>query len=338
MDLPVVATVHLNIFSNKTVVRDLLRSHGFVLTDLGSDQVRVEGSYLKLKAVKASLEQLLDSQTTTDFTQVPKASTGAISKRHNSNSSVSDGNRGRNKPPHASPSSRTTFPSRASRESFVVDVDLFRYADRLRKEDIVGILKNHDVNMEVDDIGESINITLQGKRARTAVGKLQSLLNDLNNSLRTQEVPLKDMDHEGKALLGKIRNDENIYNSVLVCLINDKVHLIGPSGEGFELKERLLGRPREQSGRTGRTLVRSSTTRDRGAVDKISPAAGYSPPAEPKLRAATVSRYFRRSRSDPCRRSREERVNMQEVVNRTPKSPKKLFSRILKFFNIHKGK
>ncbi|TDH03890.1 hypothetical protein EPR50_G00146510 [Perca flavescens] len=323
MDLPVEATVHLNIFHNKAEVREILRSNGFALTDLSSDQVRVKGSFLKLKTAKASLEQLLQSQTKTGITPVPKASSGAISKYYTSNSSVTRGNRSqlgsREMPPQASPSSpppssswasaspkkhptspeyRASFSPRpdqrgsfrAGMESFVVDADVFRYADRLRKKDIEGILNSHNVTMEKHEVGDSFKITLLGKSVRIAVGKLQSLLNDLNKSLRTQEVPLKAMDREGRALLERIRKDRNIYNLVLVCPMNDKLHLIGPSGESYELKLRLLGRSVDQSGRTGRApsrrrssslppIRRKNTDRDSGAVAYPSPvaAAGYSP-------------------------------------------------------------
>ncbi|XP_035847681.1 uncharacterized protein si:dkey-154b15.1 isoform X2 [Sander lucioperca] len=377
MDLPVEATVHLNIFHNKAEVREILRSNGFALTDLSSDQVRVKGSFLKLRTVKASLEQLLQSQTKTGITPVPKASSGAISKYYTSNSSVTHGNGSqlgsREMPPQASPSSPTTSSSwasgsskkhptspeyrasfsprpdqrgsfRAGRESFVIDADVFRYADRLRKKDIEGILNSHNVTMEKHEVGDSFNITLLGKSVSVAVGKLQSLLNDLNKSLRTQEVPLKDMDREGRDLLERIRKDKNIYNLVLVCPMNDKLHLIGPSGESYELKLRLLGRSVDQSGRTGRTpsrrrssslppIRRKNTDRDSRAIAYPSPiaAAGYSPSkyrddkqeGAERERGATASFGPRgRSHSESRGKTKAESINVQEVVTKPPKSPR----------------
>ncbi|XP_032390779.1 RNA-binding protein 43 isoform X2 [Etheostoma spectabile] len=383
MDLPVEATVHLNIFHNKAKVREILRSNGFAVTELSSNQVRVKGSFLKLKTVKASLEQLQQSQTKTGSTPVPRASSGAISKCHTGNSSVTHGNRSqlgsREMPPQASPSSPTTSSSWESgspkkhptspeyrssfsprpdqrgsfrRESFVVDADVFRYADRIRKKDIEGIVNSHNVTMEVLEVGDSFKITLLGKSVGIAVGKLQSLLYELNKSLRTQEVPLKDVVREGLALLERIHKDKNIYNLVLVCQFNDKLHLIGPSGESYELKRRLMG---DQSGRTGRTPSRrrssslppirnKNTDRDSGATAYPSPvvAAGYSPlkyrddkrgGAEPE-RGATASfgpggALRGRSNSESRGKPRAESRNVQEVVTKPPKSPKKALMQII---------
>ncbi|KAK5854619.1 hypothetical protein PBY51_004799 [Eleginops maclovinus] len=290
MDLPVEATVHMSIFPNKAEVKQLLQSHGFELRYLSHDQVHVKGSFLKLKAVIASLEQILASHSKTDIVPVPKASyapSGAVPKHNPRNSSVSDANRSRDKPPHSSPSSPTSslspsspnkhpsLPYKASpstspdqrgslspqRESFMVDEDVFRYADRLRKRDIDGILECHNVTMVVVKVGDSANITLNGNSARTAVSKLQSLLDHLNQSLRTQEVLLKDMDHEGRVLLEKIKKDRNIYNSVLVCPMDDTLCLIGPSRESHDLKRMLLQRQSEQSRHPERTSVKTEKRR-----------------------------------------------------------------------------
>lgn len=322
MDFPVEATVHLNIFPNQTEVRQILKSHDFVLTDLRSDQVRVKGWFLKLGAAKASLEQLLITpHSSSPYQTVPS---GAIPKIYTNDSSGGARSRlgSRNKPPQASPPSPSTSSPWASgssndhptspenrasfsprpdqrgslqpgRQTFVADADVFRYAALLRKKEIDTILSSHNVRMEHLEVGDGFNITLLGKSARIAVDKLQSLLSDLTESLRTQEVPLKDMDHEGNALLETIRKKQNIYNSVLVCPMADTLHLIGPSGESYELKQRLLGRPVEQSGRRGRTFNRNSRSRSSslppisrknteggsGAIAYPSPvgAAGYSP-------------------------------------------------------------
>ncbi|XP_062414432.1 uncharacterized protein si:dkey-154b15.1 [Pungitius pungitius] len=280
MDLPVEATVRLDLFPNEAEVRDILRSHGFALTDVSGDQVRVKGSFWSLKAAKASLEPLLRMQT---ISPNPEASSGAISKRSADKSSVSRGARGRVQPPPAEPSSpgatasspvkrpsppdnsasfspppdrRSSFGPR--RECVVVDMDVFRYADRLRKKNIEEILFSHNVEMEAQEVGESCVITLLGKGAREASGKLQSLMNDLSISLRTQDVPLEDMDREGHALSTRIQKRRDVYQSVVVWPLNDKLHLIGPSAQSYQLKQRLLGGP---VGSTGRTPEMNSKSR-----------------------------------------------------------------------------
>ncbi|XP_033950390.1 RNA-binding protein 43 [Pseudochaenichthys georgianus] len=365
MDLPVEATVHLNLFPNEAEVIELLQSHGFSLTYLSQDQVRVKGSFLKLKAAKASLEQIVKSDSKT----VPKASyasSGAVSKHYPRNSSVSNANRSRDKPPHSSPSSPSSSsppsspnklpspPYKASpspepdqrgsfsprSESFIVDEDVFRYAHRLRKRDIDGIVECHNVRMAVVKVGDSASITLHGKSARTAVGKLQSLLDDLNQSLRTQEVLLKDMDQEGRVLLEKIKKDRNIYNSVLVCPMDVKLRLIGPSRESHDLKHILLRRQRAQSRHPERTSVtienrRSSSlppvshtnARDRGGVD-TSYEAGYSPSRYQDEERGAAGCFggasMDRRRPESRRYAPKERVQKEE--GKSPKSPKKAWN------------
>ncbi|XP_076611180.1 RNA-binding protein 43 isoform X2 [Chaetodon auriga] len=394
MDFPVEATVHLNIFPNETQVREILRSHGFALTDLSGDQVRVKGSFLNLRAVKASLEPLLNSQTKTDIrasssSPAPKVSSGTISEYYTGNSS--DGSRSRlasqNKPPPASPSSPASSSSRVSssfndrptsaensaafsprpaqhvsvkaeKESFVVDADVFEYAERLRKKDVDDILDNHRVQVEVHPAGESCTVTLHGKSARTAGGKLQSLLNKLNMSLRTQEVSLKDLNDEGKALLKRIQKNRDIYNSVLVCLRNDSLHLIGPSGESYKLKQRLLGRPVDRTGwtgRTGQTLDKNARTRS-SSVPPVNPkstgrdsgaaanpaaagAAGYSASKyqDEKQEAVEPPSGLIRRRTHSASRQRKQverdNGNMQDTENKhlPPTSPKKGLTQLLKF-------
>ncbi|XP_042362756.1 uncharacterized protein si:dkey-154b15.1 [Plectropomus leopardus] len=377
MDLPVEATVHLNNFPDEAEVREILRSHGFELTDLSSNQVRVKGSFLKLKAVKASLEHILNSQTKANVTPVPMVSSGAISKHSTGNSSEVHDNRRWDKPANGSPSSPTAFrsvvsyiqrktsfsrrsdqrdSSRREREFFVVDADVFKYVERLREKDLNTILHSHDVRMDVHEVGKNSNVTLIGKSARVAAGKLQSLLNDLNKSLRTQEVPLKDMDSEGQALLQRIQKDQNIYNAVLVCQIDNRLHLIGPSGESHELKQRLLARSADQSGRTGRTWHRNPsrrsqsllqhnyryTERNSGAIVNLSSAgaAGYSPPKVDKQEGPYFSRSgaLRRSHSETWKKPQAEGVNLQKEMENSPpprKSAKKFF---MELFNIKEKK
>ncbi|XP_029370327.1 RNA-binding protein 43 [Echeneis naucrates] len=322
MDFPVKATLHLNFFRDEAEVRDILRSHDFVLTDLSGQKLRVKGSFLNLRSVKAHLEKLLTSQAQTKTplyspSPVQTTSPGAISKYYPSSSSVSRVGRSRlgSKDSDASPSSlkdpgswvpdtshddcrsssRTeeqhSFKYRT--ESFVIDADVSDYASQFRKKDIDVILNCHDVKLEVSKFDDSANITLWGMHPRIAAEKLQSLLNELNKSLRTQEVPHKDLAREGKALLEKIRKNKNIYSLVLVCDMIDGLHLVGPSRESYELKQKLLGRSVDQSGCRGRTFEKNSsrrstsapprnrinTERSRGAVANPSPvgASGYSP-------------------------------------------------------------
>lgn len=390
MDFPVEATVHLSNFPNQKEARDILWSHGLTLTDLSSDQVHVKGSFFNLRAAKASLEPLLIPQTRTDIRPSASSpvSSGNVSDSRTYSSSTGRRSRSesRNKPPYASQSLPTTSPywatgssndqqtspeNRASfsarpdqrgslrraRESFVVDSDVFEYAYRLRKKEIDDILRSHNVDMDVDPVSDSCTVTLQGKNARIAVSKLQSLLNELNKSLRTQEVSLKDMDRDGRALLQHIQRNRDVSMSVLVCQKDDKLYLIGPSGESYQLKQKLLGRPVDPPGRTGRTMDRNlkkrssslppnsrmNTGRDSGAVNNPVGATGYSPSKYQddkqdgaKWTSGSPSRtgsLRRKSHSETRQKAQAGRANghVQDTENKhpSPKSPMQNFKQLM---------
>lgn len=397
MDFPVEVSVHLNIFQDEREVVEILRSHGFTLKDRRTNEVRVQGLFSKLRSVKAHLEQLLKAQNQNSVSSsCHSVSSGAIPKNYCNN-------RSRNKPTHASASSPNTSASlvsdtsynhptspqyraasslrpdqrgsvRRRRESFVVEEDVFKYADQLRREDINRILMIHQVRMRVDEADESFQITLEGTNVRAAAGELQSFLNDLTRSLRTQEVPLKDMGPKGEVVLQRIREKRNIHDSVLVREMNDRLHLIGPSGKSYELKQRLLEKSAGQSGRTGRTFDRNSmkrssslpavgrkiTDRDSGAVAKTSPvraadhfpsepvgAAGYSPSkykddkqgdAEPEW-GASRRRTQSETRENKRIKSRNGYLQQETENKQQSKSPavrKPLLSNLLDPKNIKK--
>ncbi|KAK2830644.1 hypothetical protein Q5P01_018575 [Channa striata] len=385
MDFPVEATINMTIFQDETEVRKILRSHGFEMRDLSRNKVHVQGSFLKLKAAKIQLEQLLNAQTQTSVysSSHHPVSSGAIPKNYDSSSSLSRSRLGsRNKTPHASPSSPSTFsfqspdalhghPAsphhrtsftprpdqynsvRTGSKSFVVEGEVFKYAKCLRHLDIDNILENHDVEISEEEVGESCTIILQGRNARTAADKLQRFLSRLTTSLRTQEVPRKDMNNKGRDLLHKIQKNSNIYNSVLVCEMKDSLHLIGPSLESYELKQKLLGKWVDESRRPGRTLSGNSrrrssslppvsrrTERDSGASAGPSPVAtaGYSPSkyqddtrkrAEPE-RAAARGRTLSES-SDGKQVDRPNGFTQEEQRKVQPHTSKKGLKKLLPF-------
>ncbi|KAJ7991898.1 hypothetical protein DPEC_G00288640 [Dallia pectoralis] len=61
-DMPVKATLDVTMFSSDDVWR-LLKSHGFQVTGRGPGLLLVHGSFLKLRDVKAQLQQLLTRET-----------------------------------------------------------------------------------------------------------------------------------------------------------------------------------------------------------------------------------------------------------------------------------
>ncbi|XP_054601487.1 RNA-binding protein 43 [Nothobranchius furzeri] len=248
MEFQVEATVCLDRVPDEEEVLRLLRSYGFHMWYLNRDEVRFRGSLQNFKAVKARVEEA-DEARARPSSHVPAVVSGAVSSYYKSSPypSVSG---------PASPGYGISPPPdlRASGgETIVVDADVFRYADQLRRKDLENILICHNVKMKKEEGGDSISITLWGRSRRTAAHKLQNLLEDLNKSLRTQEVPLKNLNRHGQALLQTIRDSRNISGSVLVVETDDRLHLIGPSKDSYELKQGLLGEPVDQSGSRRRT-------------------------------------------------------------------------------------
>ncbi|XP_030003609.1 RNA-binding protein 43 [Sphaeramia orbicularis] len=235
VDLPVEATVHLNSFSDQKKVREILLSHDFEMKMVDRNRLQITGSFLKLGAAKIRLEMLLHSQKQNETPPSPS--------KDRSQSGAS-----------------SSYPQQPRSESFVIDMDVLMYAKRVMKQHMEDILRRHNVQMEERPSGDNISITLQGKSTQTAITKLQSFLNELSLSLRTQEVALKNMDQEGRDLLRRIQQGNNVYKSVLVCRRSDTLHLIGPSAESYEVKQQLMGTTADRSGRTGTTVDQSGRT------------------------------------------------------------------------------
>lgn len=280
MDFLVEATLQLNTLLDKIKVRDILRSQGFVTEDLTRDQVRVKGSFLKLKSVKASLEMLLKGPATVGVipspSTVPKVSSGDISRHH---TDVAAAKRGQldSKHKRASPSASTISSSLLPGSSlvdssgtgdkpgsvcFTFEHDLYYYVNCFQKKDVDTILVTHDVKLRVKPVNDtSVVITLLGKGANAGMNKLKTLLENLFQHLTTQDVPLKDLTPEGMRLVAKIQEYRHVYKSVLMQKRHGNLHLIGPSRECYDLKQRLLGRTADPSQQRGRITERKPTRR-----------------------------------------------------------------------------
>lgn len=272
MDFLVAATLQLDASLDKAEVRDVFISHGFVMEDLSGDQLRVTGPFLKLKSVKTSLEKLLKSpakDVTPAPSTVPQVSSRDISRHHTDVVSGAKGRQLASKQSRASPSSSTmsSLPHgscledspgtpdrpvsvRTGRACFTVKPDLFDYASCLRKKDVDTILVSHDVKLAVKSVDDGYVIILSGKRANVGMDKLKTLLDTLK-SLRTQEVPLRDLTPEGRRLVVTFQKSRDIYKSVLVQRRSSSLHLVGPPEEVQVLKERLLGRRPDPSQHRG---------------------------------------------------------------------------------------
>lgn len=268
MDFTVEATVDLQIFPDKSQVKEILRSKGFMLTDLGGDRVRVKGTFFKLKEAKELLDRLLSSRdpvTPSSASLVQDCSSGAISKHSNKSehrspsAPIRNSSTLRESRSYSSPHPGQRGSVRSGKESFFVEADVFEYAKKLKDKDMKDILEKHHVTMDVCRADDSFTVTLNGKYSSEAAKKLKHFLNELHHSLRTQEVRLEDMDHKGIALLRNIQKDRN--SSVLVREVGDKLQVIGSSHESYKVKQKLLEKAQEPPGQTRQILDKTPISR-----------------------------------------------------------------------------
>ncbi|XP_046875514.1 uncharacterized protein si:dkey-154b15.1 isoform X2 [Hypomesus transpacificus] len=276
VDLPAEASLNMRLFSSERTVLRLLMAHGLRVTEKLQGELRVQGSFLRLREVKAQL-QLLDAQPPTPYPSINghEQSLGAFAKSTNRGRDVScspvfnspaavNGDcsalspslpsspsseflYGQPSPPGdgARSSSRDT-PSTWPPASFMADPDLLRFARSFKQKDIDLILKNHKVRMDVKGTegADVSSVALQGRDVQAAMEKLQGLLNTLAPTIRTQQIQLQSLDHNVQVEVGKrIQIYKDDFPSVMIRQVGDTLRLVGPSRDSYELKRRILGEP-----------------------------------------------------------------------------------------------
>ncbi|XP_075995709.1 RNA-binding protein 43 [Genypterus blacodes] len=335
------ATLDMQVFRDKSEVQQILLSHGLVITKQRGDVVRVEGSFSKLRAVKARLEELQKSQT--KMANGQSVYSAGVWHYYTNERSVPDGNRspeGPQEPRHTS--------ARPGRESFIMEEDVLKYARQFMEKEMDMILQSHNVKLEEGKVSAGIcSVLLEGRSAKNAAGKLQTFLDALGRTLRTQEVHLGDMDEQMRAALPtRIQKYKDIYKTVLISQKDDRVRLIGPSVESYELKQRLLGKPTEPpvTERTGRTQDKSSKRRssslprisqkntERGSDAAANPSGAepqsYSPSKYQDVKVDSAGAHGVRRRSNSVSREPEQaekadgdRRAKDKPPPRSPKQP-----------------
>ncbi|XP_028819154.1 RNA-binding protein 43 [Denticeps clupeoides] len=270
VDLPVVTKLNLNLFSGESTVRALIRKHGFNVTELGSRQLYLEGTFLKLRELRTQLQQLLETHQRPS-TPVASAS-GAVPKSMSRNSRVNGilTNSSTGSPLYATESadpsdhlhtprslstsnsgSPRSFPSNDS-ASFLVDSDGFHYAMKFRKPHIDDILECHSVVMKSEGDTEITSVMLSGKASQKAMVKLQSLFSETTSSLRTQEIDLTGYGSDDLAELDKLLQQYQRQYSVLLRRPGEAIVIIGTSKDSFEMKTKLMSQWGLRRGRDGK--------------------------------------------------------------------------------------
>ncbi|XP_066546570.1 RNA-binding protein 43 [Amia ocellicauda] len=364
VDLPVKASLDLRFFPDPRHVRELLHTHGFTVTTQ-DNYLFLEGSFLKLRAVRTRLQQLQlalpgeqvrgppaqhypphlpsGEQGSSRMPRLNGQATGAVSKSrvsreqyddlgadtavsHHSSHSLHNGSglgssRESLHSPAASASTLSSpglsggssfqwsepstpwSPSRYSRNplevSFPIDTNTLCYAQSLQKQELQAILERHAVQLRVKEDKEISTVTLtlaQGSRdadrhrerhstLQSAQDQLLDFLLKVKKSLRTQVISPFDVQ------LSRAQRLADVYK-VLVDQVGDRLLLVGPSRESYELKQILQGNmvSLPAAGRQGRgerkatSVMRSSSlprqpswTDVRGPEQESANAKGYSP-------------------------------------------------------------
>ncbi|XP_062342587.1 uncharacterized protein si:dkey-154b15.1 isoform X2 [Osmerus eperlanus] len=267
----------MRLFSSEREVLRLLKAHGLRVTEKLQSEVRVQGSFLGLRDVKAQLQLLVkDPQPPTPYPSINghEQSLGAIAKSTNRGRDVScspsvfnspaavNGDRspfspslpsspsseflyGQPSPPgYGARSSSRDTPSPWPPASFMTDPDLLRFAQSFKQKDIDLILKNHKVTMDVkwSEGADVSSVALQGRGSQGAMEELQGFLNVLAPTIRTQQIQLGSLDHNVQVEVGKqIQMYKDDFHSVMIRQVGDTIRLVGPSSDSYELKRRILG-------------------------------------------------------------------------------------------------
>ncbi|XP_006012723.1 uncharacterized protein SI:DKEY-154B15.1 isoform X2 [Latimeria chalumnae] len=138
--------------------------------------------------------------------------------------------------------------SRAS--SITVDGDTLKYTQAFHKHEIEQVLDTFSVTMSVEESADVSLVTLTSKcfsssshtAVESACQQLSSLLSGKQQYLRTQNVDLAGLPYkEQSQLMDRCKQLERIYN-VLVIKYSDRLHLIGPSLDSYEMQQKLLGK------------------------------------------------------------------------------------------------
>uniref|UniRef100_H2ZVH3 NID domain-containing protein n=1 Tax=Latimeria chalumnae TaxID=7897 RepID=H2ZVH3_LATCH len=133
--------------------------------------------------------------------------------------------------------------SRAS--SITVDGDTLKYTQAFHKHEIEQVLDTFSVTMSVEESADVSLVTLTSNShtaVESACQQLSSLLSGKQQYLRTQNVDLAGLPYkEQSQLMDRCKQLERIYN-VLVIKYSDRLHLIGPSLDSYEMQQKLLGK------------------------------------------------------------------------------------------------
>nr|XP_055075730.1 uncharacterized protein si:dkey-154b15.1 isoform X1 [Misgurnus anguillicaudatus] len=305
MDMPVEASLDLNMFSSHREIKILLKEHGFRMSETSSGQLHLQGSFLKLKAVRRKLMQILaqETQRRTSSPYTNGYSNGSVSTSASydpyesiRNTTPSHGHvNGRSMYADAwSPSTGATSrspelaknlplsrtdssldggystqnslssltqtyeysraipkqsylpsPRHTGESSFPVDPDVFRYVMCFRKNVIEKIESDHNTRIKHENNTEVFTVKLSGGTCEEAAQELSRFMQEISESLRTQEIDLKKLNASQQKNISQNADKFQMLWKVLITQEGDILKVVGSSTDSYYAKQNILGRESE---------------------------------------------------------------------------------------------
>lgn len=160
----------------------------------------------------------------------------------------------------------------------VVNSDTLKYVQAFHKDHIDQILERYAITMTVEEEGEISMVTLSKMFATYSAHldegckELSLLFSNFQELLRTHDIELSRFTlSEQEQIKNRSRVLRDIY-PVLVISCKDKLHLIGPSCESYELMQKLSGKiPLDESVAAMHTTWRKPSDRRKGKRDSSCP-------------------------------------------------------------------
>lgn len=211
---------------------------------------------------------------------------------------------------HTSPSS-----SSGGMASFPVDTDIINFILTQRQNDIEGIKKDYDTEMNIKDGVGFTTVTFLGKNSEKAEACLLNIIEEIGPSLRTQEIHLKEHDSvKKKQILERIEGNKD--SGVSITHTDDVVKLVGDSRGSFEMMQKLLGH--NDASHRGRAMEKGSKPRRSSSLPRQYKMAANARVTAPENQASAASKY-----SPSHYQEKSDEGKFQQIVQGPGQTPDK---------------
>ncbi|XP_043921945.1 uncharacterized protein LOC122797187 [Protopterus annectens] len=186
--------------------------------------------------------------------------------------------------------------------TFSVDSDTLKYVQTFCESSIGQILERYYLSMKVEDEGDVSMVILSsvmtaGSYLDDGRTKLSLLFSDVGKQLRTHDIDLSRFSATEQDLIKIRRRDLSDEYQVLVINFKDKLHLIGPSSECYELMQKLSGKTAlDESFASMHTAGRKPRDTRKGRRESsCPPPARKGDPESSKCPSSNIQSHFTRN-------------------------------------------